>query len=275
MWSLFLFLRLLSSSPVVLVLSWRSKYFKQSPIVVTYMSREDIPLENWKNYENWAEGDCWEEGGEKKPFTRVYLWEDNTRWIQNGNWKKYGLLDKLNACKNIIEFNIDGGPFNELRIQQEQILMQNYANELVGELKWATKTQVTITWYDNSVYGMDWSFGPYHGMLKFTWKKEMGKKLVDTQEEVKQLTYLEFWNRLISETCKEIGECFGILVAYANSKLISCHKLIVNDKPVPETECYQAYLTYESKLDDGIGIEPLVKYLENLKKDRKDNKGEL
>jgi len=270
MWSLFLFLRLLSSSPV-LVLSNRDKLFKESPIVVTYMSREDIPFENWKNYKNWEKGDCKEEGGKKKPFTKVYLWEDDSRWIQEGNWKQHGLLDKLNACMDIIEFNIDGGPFNEHRIEEEQILMQNYAKELVEELTWTTKTQVTITWYNNGVYGMDWSFGPYYGMLKFTWKKELGKNLVKTQEEVKQLTYLKFWNRLISETCKEIGECFGILVAYAHSELISCKNLIVDNEPVLYRDCYQAYAENE----DNYGIEPLVEYLEKLKNKRRENKGEL
>jgi len=272
MWALFLFLRLLSSSPV-LVLSNR-RIGSESAIVATYMSREDIPFINWKNYEDWTKGDCWEEGDTTKPFKKVYLWEDNTRWIGEDKWEKCGLLDKLEACEHIIEFNIDGGPYNEDDIEWGRGITQNYAQALSKKLmktKWPQ--EVTITWYNYGVYGMDWLAGPYqpesHNVYRFIWKTTD----VIRKTRVYQWTYLKFWNKLISETCTEIGKCFGILVAYADSKLISCRKLIVDDGPVSLEACSQAYHEYEVKVKDGI--EPLVNYLENLKKDRKDNKGEL
>jgi len=189
MWGLFLYLRLVSSSLPVLVLSDR-KYLKLSPIVVTYMITEDIPMENWKDYRDWT-GDCKEEGGEA--FTRVYLWEGVTRWIRDDKWNRQdGLLDKLEACNDIIEINIDGCLFNEWWITQEDTLMQKYADSLVDKLKVIKKTKLTITWYDNCGYGMDWKFGPYQGKFKSTWTKTLGNVVNQDEEPVIQKTYLEF-----------------------------------------------------------------------------------
>jgi len=284
MWSLLLFLRLLSSLPV-LVLSNREQ-LQDSRVVVTYMSRENIPLENWWDYRKWTiAGSCEENGG--TPFTKVYLWEDARRWILEGSWEKITFFDELNsvwkeksifdqleACKEIIEFNIDGGSFNQFRMKEEEELMQNYADKLVDKLKETKKTHVTITWYNNYMYGMDWLVGPNRDKLKFTWKKGMEK--VET-EKVKQLTWVEFWKRLILETCEtseKIGECFGILVAYADCTLILCNTVMEKNDPLL-TECYKSYNKYTEKsgpIDDRISkvdeIEPLVEYLKELKNRR-------
>jgi len=274
MWGLFLYLRLVSSSLPVLVLSDR-KYQKLSPIVVTYMITEDIPMENWKDYRDWT-GDCKEEGGEA--FTRVYLWEGVTRWIRDDKWNgQDGLLDKLEACNDIIEINIDGCPFNEFRILEDETLMQEYANSLVNKLKETTKTKLKITWYDNCGYGMDWKFGPHQGYFKFTWKK-VGIFVEPGQEPVIQQTYLWFWTKLIEETCKNDGKCFGILAAYSDSTLISCDTVLEKNNDL-RSECSKSYKEYKtesgpkeyetSNVDE---IEPLVVYLKMLKGNRKEQK---
>jgi len=284
MWGLFLYLRLVSSSLPVLVLSDR-KYQKLSPIVVTYMITEDIPMENWKDYGDWT-GDCKEEGGQKRSFKKVYLWEGVTRWICEGEWKRKwrkwfssveGLHEKLEACNNIIEINIDGCPFNEDRIPQDEKLMQKYANSLVNKLKETTKTNLKITWYDNCGYGMDWKFGPHQGYFKFTWKK-VGIFVEPGQEPVIQQTYLWFWTKLIEETCKNDGKCFGILAAYSDSTLISCDTVLEKNNDL-RSECSKSYKEYKtesgpkeyetSNVDE---IEPLVVYLKMLKGNRKEQK---
>jgi len=273
MWGVFLYLRLVSSSSPVLVLSDRN-ILKLSPIVVTYMITEDIPMGNWKDYRDWT-GDCKEEGG--KAFTRVYLWGGVTRWIRNDKWNQDGLLDKLEACNNIIEINIDGCPFNEYRIEEDEKLMQEYADSLVNKLKETKKTELKITWYDNCGYGMDWKFGPHQGYFKFTWKK-VGIFVEPGQEPVIQQTYLWFWTKLIEETCKNDGKCFGILAAYSDSTLISCDTVLEKNNDL-RSECSKSYKEYKtesgpkeyetSNVDE---IEPLVVYLKMLKGNRKEQK---
>jgi len=275
----FLCFRLLSSSPV-LVLSNRKDY-RDSTIVITYMKSKGIPRENWKHYQDWIEGDfCNEEGGEKKPFTRVYLWEDSWQWI--GTLKKlkgYGfankLFDKLEACNDIIEINIDGGPYLYPRIAEDEVRMRNYAEKLVKKLKETKKTTLKITWYDNAVFGMNWSLGPHKDKKKFTWTKKADN--YDQQvETVKQETYTNFYKEMTSKVCYQNGECFGILAAYSYVT-VKCQDIIDNDKELLD-KCNDKYSEYTRGLGNHrkvSSVKPLVEYLETLKIKREDKKVEL
>jgi len=278
----FLHFCLLSSSPVVLVLSNR-KVSKPSPIVATYMSNLDIPSGNWKHYTDW-EGNCYET--EDKPFTKVYLWEDTWPWIRNdpfslfktheqNNKEKAELLQKLEACQNIIELNIDGGTYNPYRTgdqkEKDRKETKNYAEHFVDSLKERfSKRKLRITWYDNSVYGMDLSFGPYIDTKKFTWAA--GET---TEENVPVETYAEFYRQLVSTTCEKDGakdgECIGILMAYAGSGL-NCKTYIEGTgKYLESCENNFSYWTRKygkdssRKVDE---IENLFEYLESRKKKR-------
>jgi len=102
------------------------------------------------------------------------------------------LLKKLEACENIIELNIDGGRFNHERVKEakesDRKKTIKYADQLVETIRertWGKKLR--ITGYDNSVYGMDLSFGPYEHTKKFTWTE--GTK---TEENVQVQTFEEF-----------------------------------------------------------------------------------
>jgi len=261
---------LLSSSPAVLVLSHRKGY-KASPIVATYMSMLDIPSENWKHYTDW-EGNCYEKVDESKPFTRVYLWEDSWPFIGNGKdkWEdnkkeKAELLEKLEACENIIELNIDGGDYNPLREgvnkEKDRLKTENYADHFVQMIKgrmW--KRELRITWYDNSVYGMDLPFGPYKGTKKLTWTavtKEQTYKEVQVQE------FVEFWKNLISKTCGKNGECIGILVAYSESVLISCETVIKRQEEHFDN-CEKKCSEYSAEHGPRDNLESKVGKIDNL-----------
>lgn len=262
---IFLYLRLLSASVLVLSDLENSGW---SPIVVTYMSREEIPPENWKDYKEW-DGDCSEKEGKRELFTKVYLWEWD--WILEGKWKNdglfeknVGLFEKLKNCKDIIEFNIDGGQFGVERITRTYIYsdqndMKNYAKQLVQTLQKMNR-KPTITWYDNTVYGMDWNYGPYADTKKFTWMG--GETTVVKTTLVQKLTYPEFWKKLIFETCKKDGECVGMLVAFSLFRDISCQSII---KPISDEEkkswekCMTTYNKYSADTRD---VDDLIKYLE-------------
>jgi len=254
----FLCFRLLSSS--VLVLSNREGY-RDSEIVVSYMTSKVIPRENWKHYQDWINGDfCNEEGGEKKPFTRVYLWED--RWI---NWKveEDKLFNKLEACKDIIEINIDGGHYRDNT--------KNYAQFLVNKLKETKKTTLTITWYDNAVFGMNWLLGLHADTKKFIWTKEKDHEKT-VEHPVQQETYTNFYKKMTSEVCDQNGECFGILAAYSSQDVLCEH--IVDEKLLPK--CEAKYSEYMDLKDITTSVEPLVEYLKTLKiVKRMDQKVEL
>jgi len=275
----FLHFCLLSSSPVVLVLSNR-KNCKESPIVVTYMSNLDIPSENWKHYTDWK-GDCYEKEG--KPFTKVYLWEDTWQWIRNEpdnekrNKEKADLLNKLKACQNIIELNIDGGPYNPYRVddidkEKDRKETENYAEHLVEIIKGRNwERELTITWYDNSVYGMDWLFGPYKDTKKFTWTE--GKT---TNENVPVKTYVEFYRNLVSTTCvkdgDKDGECIGILMAYSGWGL-TCETYIEGPGKYLDS-CKTKFTEYSAKKGSDSWskvdkIENLFEYLKLRKEGRK------
>jgi len=268
-----LYLRFILSSPV-LVLSNR-KWFKESPIVVTYMSRNDIPWNNWKHYKDWKEGEC--NGDRDANFTKLYLWEDSWSWIKNGNWNKGKLLENLKICNDIIEINIDGGYFYESRWKLEEFKDEdkkthmNWANNLVERLKKESGRIKKITWYDNSVYGMNSLFGPYKDTKKFTWTPDQKGK--DDEQVVQWQEYKEFNENMIRETCAMDGKCYGLMVAYSKAEKIACDTVILefNLKHMLSV-CKKTYHEYTfSRAKDGEtyklvdDIEPLVEYLKSMK----------
>jgi len=276
-----LYLRILFAH--VLVLD-ESHYQRKSPFVVAYMmKRNDIPFGNLKSYKNW-EGECYEKDDGGRPFTKVFLWESHGQWIGEGKWKEEGrLLGKLENCKDIIEINIDGGTFNEYRepYKDEDVASaKDYAKDLVSELQNISRKRrtMTITWYDNSVYGMDLPFGPYPETKKFTWKWDGVKNEgFEHVKDVEQLNYLSFYIEFVKATCPEDAECIGILAAYSRTQKITCETLLPEGSELMNncTKTYRNYSRKQKRVDDSDEsaktdtIESLVSYFDEQKEVKK------
>lgn len=283
----FLYLRILLvllASPVLVLsnLHGDGRRYKESPIVTTYMSSNNIQWKNWMYWEDWLLTGACDEVDEKElktPFTKVYLWEDNAQWIyEDREWDDF--FKKLEQCQHIIEIIIDGGCLNERRNRDPHFSaddskkFKNYAEKLVTTLKQTKKKDFTITWYDNSVYGMDWSFGQYKDTTKFTWKKK--DRVYDTKkQDVPKKTFEEFYKMLISTTCRNTNAvCIGILAAYSPEPIL-CETIIGN--PIENSklllkECESTFSEYREDRGNELRkidlIEPLVEYLKSLKKQR-------